>query len=206
MCYCLALLKFLLEFYYIFVWFLGYYSTFLGLLFRANILNFLFCLTPLTLLFDFFWVAIWFLLGCSYPCYSNFLLLFNTSNIIIWPNVIQLVSKCKTPFWFSSHVRLLLLALFFGFSCDVAYQLNIAPNLFCADLGMKNLDPIHQVIFSIISNLIYKLASNNFVFFCLDVNVVCFNIFSFPLIKHLFMFQVQSLFVLFIIKVDSRAF
>jgi hypothetical protein len=133
LCYCLAFLKFLLGFYYIVVWLLGYYSTFLGLLFRANILN--------------------------------FLLLFNTSNIIIWPNVIQLISKLKVPFWLSSYVWLLLLALYFGFSCDVAYQLNIAPHLFCANLGMKNLDPIHQVTFSIISNMIYKLYFQQFFVF-----------------------------------------
>ncbi len=127
--YCLAFLKFLLEFYCIVVWLL------LGC-----------CLISLGLLF------------ISSCCYSNFLLLFNISNIIIWPNVIQLISKLKVPFWHSFHVWLLFLALFFGFSCDVAYQLNIAPHLFCANLGMKNLDPIHQVIFSIISNMIYKLC------------------------------------------------
>jgi hypothetical protein len=79
------------------------------------------CLSSITLVFDFFWVVIWFLLGCcSYPLVviQIFLLLFNTSNIIIWPNVIQLISSLKYLFdlvpmcdYFSLHYFLASLVM-----------------------------------------------------------------------------------------------
>jgi hypothetical protein len=148
----LSSITLLFDFWVIIQLFLGYYLEPLSWISYC-------CLTSFGLLFDF-----WLLFISSY-CYSNFLLLFNTSNIIIWPNVIQLISKLKIHFLLSSHMWLLLLALLFGFSCDVAYQLNNVPHLFCASLRMKSLDPIHQVTFSILSDTIYKLCFQQFCVF-----------------------------------------